>query len=90
MKLTSEKPLRDFEFWSGAKDTVDELTEDELDTIEAILEDAYPEGMDETHVNDFFWFDRDTIADWLGYSDWEALLSRGEDDEDDEDEEDDE
>ena len=28
----------------------------------------------ETDINDFFWFERDTIADLLGYSDWEALI----------------
>lgn len=28
----------------------------------------------ETDINDFFWFETDTIADLLGYSDWEALI----------------
>ena len=76
MKITSEdKRLRDFDFWSGAKDTVDYLTSDELDTIEDILEDAYPDGMTETQVNDLFWFDTDVIAEWLGYEDFESLIN---------------
>lgn len=76
MKIISEdKRLRDFDFWSGAKDTVDYLTSDELDTIEDILEDAYPDGMTETQVNDLFWFDTDVIAEWLGYEDYESLIN---------------
>lgn len=76
MKIYMEKSLRDFEFWSGAKDTVKYLTLDELDTIENLLEDIYPDGMDETTVNDFFWFDDDTIAEWLGFNDFEEIMDR--------------
>lgn len=79
MKITSEKSLRDFEFWSGAKETVKYLTDEELDTIEEILEDCYPDGMDETTVNDFFWFEDETIAEWLGYTSFEEIMERGED-----------
>lgn len=76
MKIISEdKRLRDFDFWSGAKDTVDYLTSDELDTIEDMLEDAYPDGMTETQLNDLFWFDTDVIAEWLGYDDFESLIN---------------
>lgn len=76
MKIISEdKRLRDFDFWSGAKDTVDYLTSDELDIIEDMLEDAYPDGMTETQLNDLFWFDTDVIADWLGYDDFESLIN---------------
>lgn len=42
--------------------------------IEEILEDLYPDGMDETAVNDLFWFDNDTIAEWLGYTDFDELI----------------
>lgn len=66
---------RDFEFWSGAKDTVKYLDSDEIMTIFEMLEDCYPDGMDETEVNDFFWFEDDTIAEWLGWSDFETLMS---------------
>ena len=78
MTITSEKSLRDFEFWSGAKDTVKYLTMQELDTIEDILNDLYPDGMNETELNDLFWFDRDTIAEWLGYENFEEIMEREE------------
>ena len=86
MKLYTETSLKDFDFWSGAADTVKYLTEDELDEIENILEDLYPDGMSETELNDLFWFEDDMIADWLGYDSFEDIMNR--DDEEDEDEED--
>lgn len=76
MKIICEdKRLSDFDFWSGAKDTVKLLTTIELDIIEDVLEDAYPNGMTETQINDLFWFDTDVIAEWLGYKDWDALYN---------------
>lgn len=87
MKIYTEENLRNFDFWSGAKDTVKYLTDDELDTIEEILEELNPEGMSDTEVNDFFWFEDDTIAEWLGYSDFEELMHRDYEEEDEDEEE---
>ena len=78
MKLYKYESLTEFEFWSGARDTVKYLTEDELDAIEEMLEELYPDGMDETELNDLFWFEEDTIAEWLGYKDFEAIMEREE------------
>ena len=50
------------------------LTPCELDQIESILEECYPDGMDETAINDFFWFEEDTIAEWLGYDSFEDII----------------
>lgn len=72
MKIYSEKSLRNFEFWSGAKENASELTSVQLDEVENILEDMYPDGMSETEINDFFWFDFDTIKEWLGITDEEG------------------
>lgn len=79
MKVYSEISLTNFEFWSGAKDTVKYLTYEELEQIEAILEDIYPDGIDETTVNDIFWFEEDTIAEWLGYNNFEEIMNRDND-----------
>ena len=76
MKIYAETSLINFEFWSGAKDRVKYLTDDELYQIEAILEELYPEGVDETTINDFFWFEEDTIAEWLGYENFEEIMYR--------------
>lgn len=86
MRIVTETNLRYFEFWSGAKDTAECLTLEQLDEIEAILEECYPDGMTDTEVNDIFWFERDTIAEWLGFDSWEQLVSGDtEDEESDED-----
>ena len=79
MRVYAETSLNNFEFWSGGKDRAKYLTWQELDTIEAILEDLYPEGVDETTINDLFWFEEDTIAEWLGYADFEELIADRED-----------
>lgn len=76
MKIYSEKSLNDFEFWGGARDTEKYLTYDEIEQIEQELEELYPDGMDETEVNDFFWFEDDTIAEWLGYDSFEDIINR--------------
>lgn len=88
MKIYSEKSLRNFEFWSGAVETAHTLTMEQLDEVEAILEDSYPDGMDETEINDLFWFEEDTIAEWLGFEDWEALEHHNNGEEEEEEEED--
>lgn len=73
MQYTVEKPLHDFDFWAGALQTVEELSYSEIDAIEEYLEDL---GIvfTETDVNDFFWFDRDTIAEILGYGDFDEII----------------
>ena len=88
MKITNEINLRDFEGWSGAVDTLNTLTDEQKGALEAILEDLWPDGMDETSLNDLLWFENDAIAEWLGFEDWEDLEreNSGEDDEEDEDE----
>jgi hypothetical protein len=76
MRIYREIPLTEFEFWAGGKDTVEELTDSELEQIEQILEEIYPEGMSEFEVNDLFWFERDLIAEWLGYKDFDEIMER--------------
>lgn len=78
MTIKTETTLKNFNFWSGAKDTVKYLTESELDTIESYLEELYPEGMTDTELNDFIWFEDDVIAEWLGYNDFDEIMNRSE------------
>ena len=78
MTIKTETTLKNFDFWSGAKDTVKYLTESELDTIESYLEELYPEGMRDTELNDFIWFEDDTIAEWHGYNDFDEIMNRSE------------
>jgi len=69
MKITTEQSLSNFNFWSGAKENAKELTIEQLNQVEWILEDMYPDGIDETQLNDIFWFDFETIKEWLNITD---------------------
>ena len=83
MTYTVETSLADFPAWSGGKDTLDVLIEKDLcDTVEAILNDIYVDGAPtDTEINDTLWFSRDEIAEWCGFSSWEALENGEEEDE---------
>ena len=85
MKIYKEESLSNFEWWSGAEDTAQRIWEEQgsegFDQLEAILEDMYPDGIDETELNDLLWFEPETVYEWLGIGD--------EDEDEDEDEEED-
>ena len=67
MKITREMNLRDFEAWSGAKNTLNKLIElNKCEELEEVLEDLYPEGISETYLNDILWFDAEWIYEKLG------------------------
>lgn len=66
MKIFTEQSLWNFQFWSGAADNARSLNSDEMEQVEAILEDLYPDGIDETTLNDMFWFNFPTICEWIG------------------------
>lgn len=72
MTVKKEMNLVDFRFWGGAVETDALLTWRDLETIEQELV-AFKDEWDATELNDLFWFDRDYIAEILGYMDWESL-----------------
>lgn len=71
MRIYSEMPLSDFQFWSGGLERAKNLSEEEFDDIECMLTELNPDGMEDVEVNDLFWFDFDTIAQHLGCADEE-------------------
>ena len=90
MTYTVETSLTDFPAWSGAVHTLDVLIEKDLcDTVEACLIDALGEYPTDTEINDMLWFETDAIAEWCGFSSWEAL-ENGEEEEEEETEEEEE
>lgn len=60
--------------WSGAKYTIDNLTPSQLRDLEGMLEEVFADSVPtDTEVNDFLWFEADTIAEWFGFADFENL-----------------
>lgn len=70
MKIINETNLQYFEFWGNAKETAkridEELGASGWKLLDAILTDAYPEGIDETELNDILAFEANDVFEWLG------------------------
>ena len=77
MRIVKDITLEDFEAWSGGKDTLDTLIEKDLvDDAETALENYFADREElptETEINDILWFERDWLAEMLGYADWDDL-----------------
>lgn len=87
MKIYTETSLQNFEFWGNARINVNEyLSEEQIDTLENILEDLYPDGIEETDLNDLFAYEFETICEWLGIDSDEEESDEEESDEEDPDE----
>lgn len=57
-----------FEFWSGAKDTVNDVrAAGKMDELQEIIEEQFPDSVPTaTQINDFVWFERSYIYSQLG------------------------
>ena len=66
MIIKKEIKLIDFEFWGNAIDNIENLTGEEFDILETILDDLYLEEIDETDLNGLFSFEFEAVLDWLG------------------------
>ena len=73
MTYTIDESLENFRAWSGGKDTLAVLIEKGVcEQVEEFIEECFSHPTD-TDINDFLWFERDQIAEHLGYDDWEAF-----------------
>ena len=67
MKVYQEISIRNFEAWSGAVATKDLIIENNKeDEFDALIEELYPDGIDETQLNDILWFDDEWVLESLG------------------------
>lgn len=68
--------------WQGAKDRVNDLTDDQCELLIKHLEEVFDgDDVEDTSINDYIWFESD---------EWEKAIGIGEDEEDEEEEEEDE
>ena len=69
-KITKTIDLYDFQAWSGAVYTFDKIKEDDkLEDLLYLLEDLYPDGINETQLNDLLWHDSEFIYKSLNIRD---------------------
>lgn len=81
MEYKVDCSLDRFDAWSDGKDTLDVLIEKGVcDEVENFIMDCLIDPT-ETEINDFLWFERDQIAAYLGYEDWDTF-ENGEEEED--------
>jgi hypothetical protein len=66
MIIKTEQSLTNFKFWAGAEDNASRLTYTELEELDSLLEELYPEGIEETGLNDLMWFKFDSVCELLG------------------------
>ena len=67
MKVISEVSFENFEAWSGAVATKRAiLAAGKEEEFESLIEEAYPEGLTDTELNDLLWFDDEWIFESLG------------------------
>lgn len=80
MIYTKECGLEQFDAWSGGNDTLLVLVAKDLcDEVEMLINEVFGDNPPtETEVNDFLWFERDFIAEHLGYRNWDDLESEDE------------
>lgn len=58
--------------WSGAIDTYNTIVEaGKEEEFESLIEELYPNGIEETQLNDILWFEPDFILESLGLSEEE-------------------
>ena len=84
MEYKVETSLENFEAWSGGKDTLNVLIDKgDCDAVEDFINECFCDGEmpTDTTINDFLWFERDFIAEHLGYRDWDAYEYGDEDEE---------
>ena len=73
MKIYKEQDLWTFDFWSGAEDTARKIDDaGAWDIIERVLDNLYPDGIDETELNDLFRFEPETVLEWAGIEEEEV------------------
>lgn len=68
MVYSKDFSVDSFEFWSGAKDTVNDIrAAGKMDELQEIIEEQFSDCIPTaTQINDFVWFERDYIYSQLG------------------------
>lgn len=83
MVYSREFSVDSFEFWSGGKDTVDDVRRaGKMDELQSLVEEQFADNETpptETAINDFVWFERKFIYSRLGLDENGELPDEDED-----------
>ena len=72
MKVFKEVSISNFKAWSGAKDTQARIIEcDKESEFDQLIEELYPDGIEDTHLNDILWFASEWVYEMLGITEEE-------------------
>ena len=72
MKIFTEQSIAQFEAWSGAKATKQTIIDNDKEAeFDMLIEELYPDGIDETQLNDILWFESEWVYEMLGISEEE-------------------
>lgn len=66
MKVYSRISLKNFEPWGGAESVFCRLSLEEIEILEEIFEDCYPDGIEDTTLNYIFKFDTEWVFELIG------------------------
>ena len=67
MIIIEEMSIRDFDAWSEAVNTKSTIIDKgKTDEFDLLIDELYPEGIDETKLNDMLWFESEWIYEMLG------------------------
>lgn len=83
MVYSKEFSVDTFPFWSGAKDTFEDVCKaDKMYELQSLIEEQFADNETpptETEINDFVWFEREFIYNRLGLDENGELLDKDED-----------
>ena len=72
MKVYSEISISNFDAWSGAIATKELIIKhNKEDEFDALIEELYPDGINETQLNDILWFDDEWVLESLNITEEE-------------------
>ena len=67
MIVKEDISIYNFNAWEGGLDTLNRVIEyGKCDELESILEETFPDGATAGEINDFLWFEAESIYEWLG------------------------
>ena len=86
MEYKADFDAETFGWWSGARDTIKDIKNaGKMEELKSHIEDVfYGDTPTETQINDYVWYERDTIFNALGLDEDGNPIDEDEDEEDEE------